>query len=80
MGDTVTLQFLQFVPGAMEQNRSDLFCSRVAGKFNLLHATIYFLLEEKNDHGTHGNSFKMRMQWSNVALHAHEKRFSDSLA
>ena len=59
----------------MEQNRSDLFCSRVAGTFYLLHATIFFNLKKKNDYGAR-EFFEMR----NVALHAHEKSSSDPLA
>ena len=35
-----------FVPGAMEQNRSDLFCSRVAGTFHLLRATFFFFKQK----------------------------------
>ena len=58
---------------------SDLFCSIAPGTNILLHEVIFVALQEKNYHGAHVNFF-MRMQWSNVAQHAHEKIPSCPLA
>ena len=47
-----------FVPGAMEQNSSDLFCSRVAGTFHLLRATFLFFNLKKKMTMRHDNFFR----------------------